>query len=159
MNLFTKFEQNVLNEFCENDVAKQVIPEYEEKYEYLPQTLNNPVKDFFYWIKGEIYDLQALNDCFLGRERLIKRKAKLENKKKNDQSTLDKLSQGKKTLGTIFKGESAKQVTMTNLSNSIATAERDIELYDKILAMVESYIGKNVIPEFKEQKEKFYYKI
>lgn len=90
---------------------------------------------------------------------MLKKKNKLESKKKNDQSTLDKLSQGKKTLGTLFKGESGKQVTMTNLSNSIATAERDIELYEKNLDMIEGYIAKTVIPEFRQQKEKFYYKI
>ncbi len=159
MNIFTNFEQNVLMEFCENDTSKHVIPEYEEKCSVLPGSLNNPLKEFFYWVKGEIYDLQALNDCFLGRERLMKKKQKIENKKKSDNSTLEKLSQGKKTLGTLFKGESAKQVTMTNLSNSIATAERDIELYEKILNMVEYHIAQTVIPNFREEKEKFYYKI
>lgn len=89
----------------------------------------------------------------------MKKKIKLENKKKNDQATLEKLSQGKKTLKTLFKGESGKQVTMTNLSNSIATADRDIELYEKILNMMETHIATSVIPIFREEKEKYYYKI
>lgn len=69
------------------------------------------------------------------------------------------MNQGKTTLKTLFKGESGKQVTMTNLSNSIASAERDIEVYDKVLTMVEEHIATSVIPKFKEQKEKFYFKI
>lgn len=42
-----------------------------------------------------MYDLQALNDCFLGRERHIKKIQKLENKIKSDKTNLDKISQGK----------------------------------------------------------------
>lgn len=57
--------------------------------------LTNPVREFFYWIKGEMYDLQALNDWFLGRERHIKKIQKLENKIKSDKTNLDKISQGK----------------------------------------------------------------
>eukprot|EP00344_Euplotes_crassus_P011608 CAMPEP_0197005584 /NCGR_PEP_ID=MMETSP1380-20130617/30092_1 /TAXON_ID=5936 /ORGANISM="Euplotes crassus, Strain CT5" /LENGTH=402 /DNA_ID=CAMNT_0042424773 /DNA_START=9 /DNA_END=1217 /DNA_ORIENTATION=+ len=62
MNIFTKFEQGVLMEYCENDTTKHVVPEYEEKSQGLPDAMNNPIREFFYWIKGEIYDLQALND-------------------------------------------------------------------------------------------------
>jgi hypothetical protein len=95
----------------------------------------------------------------MGRERLLKKKAKLEGKRKSDQTTLEKLNMGKTTSKTLFKGESAKQVTMTNLTNSVATADRDIEVYEKVLAMVEEHVATDVIPMFKEQKEKFYYKM
>lgn len=158
-NMMKRFEQNILTEYCDNDLTKNVVTEYDSQCENLAEKLTNPLTEFFYWIKGEIYDLQALNDCFLGRERLMKKKIKLENKRRTDQATLDKLTQGKKTLGTIFKGESGKQVTMTNLSNSIATAERDIEVYEKVINMVDEHIATGVIPMFREQKEKFYYRI
>lgn len=157
--MLVRFEQNVLTEYCDNDLTKNVMTEYPEQCEDLPHKLTNPLTDFFYWVKGEIYDIQALNDCFKGRDRLLNKKLKLESKKKSDQVTLDKLNQGKKTLKTLFKGESGKQVTMTNLSNAVATAERDIEVYEKILSMIEEHIATHVIPMFKEQKEKFYYKI
>lgn len=48
------------------------MSEYVEPYEELNERITNPMREFFYWIKGEIYDLQALNDCFLGRQRMIK---------------------------------------------------------------------------------------
>lgn len=159
VNMLCRFEQNVFLEYVDNDLGKQVMTEYQENSNQLPHRLTNPLREFFYWVKGEIYDLQALNDCILGRDRLLKRKQKLESKRKSDQATLDKLTQGKTTLKTLFKGESGKQVTMTNLSNSIATAERDIEVYDKVLGMIEEHIATNVIPTFKENKEKFYYKV
>lgn len=60
--LLSRFEQNVLIEYTDNDVGKHVITEYEEKAGELPEKLKNPLKEFFYWVKGEIYDLQALHD-------------------------------------------------------------------------------------------------
>jgi hypothetical protein len=159
IDLLNRFEHNVFLEYCENDLGKQIMPEYDESSRNMTDHLKNPMREFFYWIKGEIYDLQALNDSFMGLDRLIKKKQKLESKKKSDKDTLDKISQSKTTLKTLFKGESGKQVTMTNLSNSIATCERDIEIYDKIIVMIEEYIAKSVIPTFMDQKEKFYYKI
>jgi hypothetical protein len=135
------------------------MPEYDEHSRNVTDSLKNPMREFYYWIKGEIYDLQALNDSFLGLDRLLKKKQKLESKHKSDKDTLDKISQSKTTLKTLFKGESGKQVTMTNLSNAIATCDRDIEIYDKIIVMVEEHIAKGIIPMFTDQKEKFYYKI
>lgn len=157
--MLERYEQNIMQEYCENDISKNVMTEYRDLFHTLPEKLTNPIKDFFYWIKGEIYDLQALNDWILGRDRLFKKKQKLESKRRNDQSTLNKINQGKTTLKTLFQGEGGKQVTVTNLSNTIATSDRDIEVYNKVLSMVEAHIATHVIPIFKEQKEKFYNKI
>jgi sorting nexin-1/2 len=62
ISLLSKFEKNVLVEYSNDDNSKQVISEFEEKSNDIPGNLTNPIKEFFYWIKGEIYDLQALND-------------------------------------------------------------------------------------------------
>lgn len=60
--MLERYEQNIMQEYCENDISKNVMTEYRDLFHTLPEKLTNPIKDFFYWIKGEIYDLQALND-------------------------------------------------------------------------------------------------
>ena len=45
-------------------------------------------------------------DCLQGREGVMKAQLATEDKKKADQKELDKLSQGKKTLKSVFKSKS-----------------------------------------------------
>ena len=64
-----------------------------------------------------------------------------------------------KTLKTIFKNEAEKSVVTTNISNNIASNERDVEVLNNVLQLMETHIAGTVIPEFKEQKERFYQKV
>lgn len=40
--------------------------------EAMIDNLKNPFEDMYYWCKGEIYDLQALQDSVLGKEAVEK---------------------------------------------------------------------------------------
>lgn len=82
-------------DYCNNDTSKHVATEYMDAANDLTYALTNPVQEFFYWIKGEIYDLQALNDCFMARERMMKQIQKIEGKIKSDKADIDKISQGR----------------------------------------------------------------
>lgn len=93
------------------------------------------------------------------RDEVEATKNKLEAKKKGDAASLDKLSAGKSTMKTMFKGASGKQNEITNLQNNIAQTERDADNYDIIAKMATTYLGDTVIPEFKGKKMGTYYKI
>ena len=45
------------------------------------------------------------------------------------------------------------------MTNNIAQAEKDIELYGRLISMVEVYLAENVIPNFKNGKIEIYYQI
>lgn len=121
--------------------------------------MQNSFESLATWIRGEQLDLKAMMEAVDKRDEVEGMKTKLENKKKSDSTELDKLSAGKKTMGTLLKGASGKQDRITNLQNSIAQTEKDVENYDVISKMVSSYLGEQVIPEFKGSKMGSYYKI
>lgn len=127
--------------------------------EELSEKLTNPFLEFYNWITGEIMDVEALQEAIQGRDRTYKTKQNIDSKKRSDTDELNKLNQGKKTLKTLFKSSSGKQAKITDLSNSISQAEKDIEEYDKLIKMIEVHLGETVIPAFKESQMKAYYKI
>jgi len=43
------------------------------------------------------------------------------------------------------------------LTNNIATAEKEIEMYGRLVNMIEIYLAEVVIPSFKEGKIDIYY--
>ena len=108
--------------------------------------MRNSYEDLANWIKGETLDLKALLEAFEKRDEVEATKTKLEKQKKSDTASLDKLSAGKSTVKTIFKGASGKQTEITNLQNTIAQVsptsnphpqtEKDAENYDIIQKMV-----------------------
>ena len=81
--------------------------------------LRNPFMDFYFWTKGELYDLQAMQDALSGRDRLVEHKNKLEAKIKADNEAMQKLRDGKKTLKTLFKSQEGKQNEIHSLENQI----------------------------------------
>jgi hypothetical protein len=83
-------------------------------------SLKNPFIDFYLWVKGEIYDIGAMEDAILGRDKMSENRNNLSKKVKGDIAVLEKLNTGKKTLKTFFKSQGGRQTEITNLNNSIA---------------------------------------
>ena len=75
----------------------------------------NPYRDAYLWIKGEYLDVQGMYDCLQGREGVMKAQLNTEQKKKDDQKELDKLSVGKTTMKSLFKSKSQKESKILNL--------------------------------------------
>ena len=65
---------------------------------------------------------------------------------------LEKLSQGKSTLKSIFKSKSSKENDILNLQAAIEVANKDIEDYKKVINFLTIYHGQVAIPKFKKQK-------
>ena len=80
------------------------------------------------------------------------------SKRRSDESELDKLTQGKKTLKTIFKSKSGKENDILNLQAAIEVAGKDIEDYKKLINFLTIYHGEVAIPKFKKEKIKQYFR-
>lgn len=162
--LMSHYEEGALIEYANSNSSKLVVgnslnPIYLDTADDVQEKLKNPYQEFYYWIKGELYDIQALNETINGLERMFKSREKAEAKKKNDGATLNKLSTGKTTFKTMFAGAARKETMKTEMSNGIEKSDRDIDLYTKIINILERHIATTVIPNFKVEKQNLYYKI
>ena len=111
--------------YVDSNASKLIVgdinnTEIKDKMVDMVDQLKNPFNDLYVWVKGEIYDINAMLEAIGARDNLDQMKIKLDQKKRNDQAALDKLNQGKKTWKTMLKGSSGKQTEMTNLQNAIA---------------------------------------
>ena len=87
-NLITKYEDLNLKTYVDGREDKLVFSNpnntsVKEQLEKLIESQKNPFEDMYHWIKGEIYDLQALERAVESVETIEKKKKKTETKKKD----------------------------------------------------------------------------
>ena len=151
MAQFVRYEDNNVEYYSGSDVTKRILTnpatgsEFVERYSQQSKTLKNPFKDAYYWLKGELLDLKGLNEALTGRENVVKQQSASESKKRSDQQELEKLSQGKTTLKSIFKSKSSKESEILNLQAAIEIANKDIEDYKKLIVFLTIYHGEVAI--------------
>ena len=111
--------------------------------------VKNPYKDAYIWLKGEFLDVSGMYDCLQGRENVMKAQLNTEQKKRDDQKELDKLTVGKKTLKSFFKSKSQKESTILTLQAAIEIGEQEIVDFKKLITFLTIYHGEDAIPKFK----------
>ena len=84
---------------------------------------------------------------------------KVSNKKKLTEQKFDKLNNGRMTLKTMFRNESKREEVKQNVENDITKIERDRDISERIVNIIEKHIAKSVIAKFKRDKQHLYYKI
>jgi hypothetical protein len=104
-------------------------------------------------------DIQGMIDAMKGREKIMKQQIACENKKRDDQSELEKLSLGKATLKSFFKSKSGKEKDILNLQANIEQANTEIEDYRKLIQFITIYHGHLAIDKFKKDKSHQYAKM
>lgn len=67
------------------------------------QSLRNPYIDMYHWVKGEIYDIEAMRNACKSRSDILEKLRSLESKKISTQKDLADVSAGKTTVTTLFK--------------------------------------------------------
>ncbi|CAI2359893.1 unnamed protein product [Moneuplotes crassus] len=125
----------------------------------ISEKLKNPFKDYYLWLKGEIYDVQALSDTLESADKLRKTIDKLESKQKSTEAKLDKLNSKKMSFQTLFQKDSTKEESKKTCIEQIAKYKEDIEIYQKLTNICEKHVAREVIPKFKEEKTEIYYKM
>ena len=117
--------------------------------------MKNPYIDLYHWVKGELYDLEAVRDSIKVRAETIENLRKLEAKKSSTQKDLEDVSQGKTTVTTLFKNSSDASA----MANKIESTDREIEATRKLADLLTIYIGEKVIAVFKKEKLGLYHRI
>lgn len=72
---------------------------------------------------------------------------------------MEKLSQGKTTLKSIFKSSSSKEKEIVNLQTAVEMANKDIQDYKKLINFLTIYHGQVAIQKFKKEKGNQYLKL
>mmetsp|Transcript_12682 Transcript_12682/g.11240 ORF Transcript_12682/g.11240 Transcript_12682/m.11240 type:complete len:118 (+) Transcript_12682:1033-1386(+) len=96
ITLMAQYEEGALVQAADGIADKLVIgnslnPIYIETADDVAKKLQNPYTDYYLWLKEEIYNILALEDCLEGVESLRRQMEKLGNKKKLKDKNLIKL--------------------------------------------------------------------
>lgn len=160
-----KYEDNNVEYVSESDASRRILTnpatgsEFTDRFLQQCKTLRNPYKDAYYWLKGELLDLKGLKSALEGRESVVKLQSGTESKKRSDQQELEKLSQGKTTIKSLFKSKSSKEGEILNLQAAIEVANKDIEDFKKLVNFLTIYHGEVAIQKFKQEKSRGYLRV
>ena len=107
-NILAEYEENNLRYYTENEANQLVLRNMEgnqllESMRYMVEKQRNPYVDLYHWIKGELYDLAAFTLALKERKAVQSNIASLKKKIAGMKSDIESISQGKKTMGTLFK--------------------------------------------------------
>lgn len=113
VELLGKYEEETITTYADSNANKLIFGDIndtslKDKVDEMTSTFQNPYKAFSDWVRCECNDIEALYEAIKGRDNLVQTKLKVENKKKSDQKELDKLTEGKRTMKTLFKSSSGK---------------------------------------------------
>ena len=72
---------------------------------------------------------------------------------------MEKLSQGKTTLKSIFKSKSGKEVEVVNLQTTIEAQIKEIEDSKKLINFLTIYLGQVMLTKFKQNKYRHYMRV
>lgn len=117
--------------------------------------LQNPYIDIYHWAKGELFDLKAITAAVKERNACEGKVKELEKQKRDAAQDLQDVSQGKKTLTTLFKDKS----DTGGLANKIENFDREIESMQKLTDLLTIYLCEKVLASFKREKLSLYNRI
>ena len=115
-----KYEDIAIAYYADQDYNRRILthPSAEDLKEKLATNLKkvkNPYKDAYIWLKGEFLDVSGMYDSLQGREGVMKAQLNTEQKRRDDQKELDKLTVGKTTIKSFFKSKSQKESSILTL--------------------------------------------
>ena len=156
----TRYEDLNLTHYSDMNSRELVFnnPENKALQESMVTTgsaLKNPYIDLYHWVKGELYDLEALKDSVKVRAETMENLRKLEAKKSSTQKDLEDVSTGKTTVTTLFKNSS----DANSMANKIESTDREIASTKLLVDLLTIYLGEKVITTFKKEKLDLYHRI
>ena len=119
------------------------------------ENLRNPFTDIYHWVKGELYDLNAMKTLMSERSKIGTKLKDLAKKKESTQNDIHNINQGKKTLTTLLKNTD----DVGAMTSKVEGHERELEHNKVLFDLMSVYIGQKVVPEFKAEKLKLYCRI
>jgi hypothetical protein len=111
--MLNNYEELNLANYCDGDQSKMVFGKtavegeqtIKEQVSALADAMKNPYFNIYHWVKGEIYDIEAVNDAITTKDKIQTNIQKNEKKKRSTQENLDNVTTGRKTVKTMFKNQ------------------------------------------------------
>ena len=118
----------------------------------LRTNLKNPVEWMYWWCRGEVYDIKAIQAAIEQRDNLEKAQLKAKQKVAELREDLENITQGKSSMRTVFKGSN----DTNQYEVQIESHDREIENLGKLYEIVTIHLAKDAIPALKKRKLKIY---
>lgn len=117
----------------------------------------NTFINVYFWIKSEVMDLEAMQNCINERNKLIDLKDKISNRIRTSEARLNVLMTGKASIRNIFKTKVTKDTEQGTLKIMIDKDRIEVQDYQKIINIINQYIAEKALPFFKEDKMRNYH--
>ena len=109
--MLDKYEELNLDNYVEGDPNKMVFGNTEqhgeksvkEQVSQLCDNLRNPYFNMYHWAKGELFDIEAINNALSQKDKIADKMVKNEKNKKSTQDNIENVQAGRKTLKTLLK--------------------------------------------------------
>lgn len=120
INHLIRYEDVGLAYYSDQDYSRRVLTHpdqvgLQERMDEAQSKYKNAYQDAYLWIKGEFLDISGMYDGLQGRESVMKAQINCEQKKRDDQKELSKLSEGKTTIKSVFKSKAKKESNILSL--------------------------------------------
>jgi len=126
-----------------------------ESLKHTTENLRNPFTDLYHWLKGEIYDLNAFTVALSELKNVQASNEAVVKKIAGAKGDIENIQAGKKTMGTLFKNSGDVHKTQ----NDLERYERDLVAQKQLYDVMRIYLGRKVLPSFKNDKLKLYSRI
>ena len=120
--------------------------------EELPTKMQNPFTVMRRWLKFELLDLQAILEAIKKKNEMEKRRQAKVTQRNEEKEELWKMKEGQSTLRSFFMGKDAKINRITELTNSVGSAEKDIECLSLLHKIIVLQLNQAAIQFFKRDK-------
>ena len=120
--------------------------------EELPTKMQNPFTVMRRWLKFELLDLCAILEAIKKKNEMEKRRQTKVAQRNDEKEELFKLQEGHSTLRSLFMGKDSKINRITELTNSIQNAEKDIECLSLLHKIIVLQLNQAAIQFFKRDK-------
>lgn len=156
----TKYEETNLAYYVDNNVQNLIMNNTEgnnltESLKHTVENLRNPFTDLYHWLKGEIYDMSAFSFSLNEVKNIQASVLSVTKKIEASKSAIESIQAGKKTMNTLFKGAG----DVHKIQNDLERYERDLEAQTKLYDIMRVYLGRKVLPSFKNDKMRLYSRI
>ena len=159
--VLTQYEETNLTYYVDQQAEKLVVNNLDqghnliESLKHTVENLRNPFTDLYHWLKGEIYDLNAMTVA-LGECKAVQTAVETMVKKiASAKADIENIQAGKKTMGTLFKNSG----DVHKIQNDLERYERDLEAQRKLYDVMRIYLGRRMLPIFKAEKLALYSRI
>ena len=142
------------------DIEQAVEPAYSIKQVFhSTESTNNPFVHILDWIRAEQLDIQSLLETFEKKDELGALKARLEKQATSLTLDSEKLSSGKKTMGTLFSSKAKVEGKRKALEENVKQIQTEIDYINYIMHVIILRLHEHELPRFKKLKGETYHSI